>query len=203
MAHHFTFSFVGVGHQVIRVRIDLMSGPPSSHECVCVCGCKTGAPALPAYSDVLCVCVFWRGRRLKRRRAGGKGGFEFNRTPIARCLSRVLAFYLLSVLFCAPPPHHHQHPHTHTLPLLLPFSLFLCVCWLMSLSLCLDSVRHCVTSCLQTHRLRDNITVAETEGRERGREERQMYRQSLSGGGMGISHTSIIGYVPWSQLFVV
>lgn len=36
-----------------------------------------------------------------------------------------------------------------------------------------------------------------------GSKERQMYRQNRSGGGMGISHTSIIGYVPRSQPVVV
>jgi len=42
---------------------------------------------------------------------------------------------------------------------------------MMSLSLCLDSDRHCVTSCLQTHRLWDNITVAHRGGaRVDGRE---------------------------------
>lgn len=41
-----------------------------------------------------------------------------------------------------------------------PPLLTLAVLWcLMSLSLCLDSDRHCVTSCLQTHRLWDNITA--------------------------------------------
>lgn len=33
-----------------------------------------------------------------------EGGFEFNRTPIEWFFSGVFAFYLLSVLFCAPLP---------------------------------------------------------------------------------------------------
>lgn len=106
--------------------------------------------------------------------------------PLLWCLSRVLAFCPLSVLF-STLALHHPDPTATTHPVFLSLSL-LCVCWLMSLSLCLDSVRHCVTSCLQTHRLRDNITVAQRLG-EGGSKERQMYRQSNgAGGGEYFSH---------------
>lgn len=61
---------------------------------------------------------------------------------------------LVSELSFVPTPLHWLYPFSR-------------VCWMMSLSLCLDSDRHCVTSCLQTHRLWDNITVAHGGG-ERG-----------------------------------
>lgn len=144
------------------------------------------APELPADSD----SVAWRGQRAGKEK---EGPFEFNRTPTVWCLSRVLAFYLLSVLL----------PLRHLLPSLS--SVCLLADQFVSLSGFSQTLRHLLPT--ETHRLRDNITAAETGGRRRGGEaaskERQMYRQSTGGGGMGISHTSIIGYVPRSQAAVV
>ncbi len=138
-----------VGHQVMWVRIDQLSGPSSSLLCWCVlCEWKTGASALPADSDVLCVCMcvcvcFWRNGGWK----GEGGGFEFNRTPIAWCLSRVLAFYLLSVLFCALP----LHP---PLPLLLPSPSSVCLLAdeFVSLSGFSQTLRHLLPTDTQTQR---------------------------------------------------
>lgn len=71
LAHHFTFFFLGVGHQVIRVRIDPMFGPPSSCVCVCVWMQDGGPRTSCRFRRVVRLSVFWKGRRLKRRRGGG------------------------------------------------------------------------------------------------------------------------------------
>lgn len=112
----------------------------------------------------------------------------------SHCLVSELSFVSVC-LFSSHPPLHWFYPFSR-------------VCWMMSLSLCLDSDRHCVTSCLQTHRLWDNITVAHRggseggwKGEDGGRVERQMYRQIWQWG-MGNSLTSITGWLPWSSSVV-
>lgn len=151
LAHHFTFFFLGVGHQVIRVRIDPMFGPPSS--CVCVCVDARRGP--PHFLQIQTCCAsecFLEGTATEKEK--GRGGFEFNRTPIARCLSRVLAFYLLSVLFCTLPPPPPAPPHTYTAspPPLLPLSVCLLADEFVSLSGFSQTLRHLLPTDTQTQR---------------------------------------------------
>lgn len=99
------------------VRTDQMSGPRSMFFWKSL-GVRRGAQHFLQIQTVLCVCMcaFFEGGGCWK---GEGGAFEFNRTPIAQCLSRVLAFCLLSVLFCALPLHHPSPPQPPPLTLSL------------------------------------------------------------------------------------
>ena len=206
MAHHFTFSFVGVGHQVIRVRIDLMSGPPSSHECVCV-DARRGPPHF-LHIQTCCASAFFGGDGdWKGEGRVGRGALNSTGPPLLGVW--VEFWHSIFCLFCfaRPPPTTTSTPtHIHCLSSSPSPSFCVSVGWWVCLFVWIQSD----TASPPAYRHTDSEITSQWQrlkggrgGREGGREERQMYRQSLSGGGMGISHTSIIGYVPWSQLFVV
>lgn len=139
----------------------------------------------------MCVCFTGYGRW-----KGEGGDFQFNRTPIAWCLSRVLAFCLLSVLFCMlepPTPPRCLVPY-HPPP---PLSLFYVsvgwwVClfvWIQSDTASPPAYRHTdseITSQWQRRRDRGR------EGRsERARRDRCTDRALAVGGWVSLTHQSL------------
>lgn len=177
--------------QLIRVRIDQMSGPP--YLLSCVCWWKTGAPALPAESDgVVClsacgwVCVL-EGTAAQRVKEGG----ALNSTGPPLLGVWVEFWHSVFCLFCfehPPPsstPHHHPPPRS-----LFYVSVGWWVClfvWLQSDTASPPAYRHTdseITSLWQ--RLRDG------GGRGEGvRRDRCTDRALTAGGWVSLTHQSL------------
>lgn len=163
IASHFTF-FVNLW-ELIKC---LAHHPCSS--CVCACGPQH---FLQIQTCRVSACVGFGGD------GGWKGGCsEFTRTPIAWCLSRVLAFCLLSVLFWAPL-------------LLLPSPSCVCVCVSVGWWVCLFVWIQSDTASPPAYRHTDSeITSQWQRLRVGGRRDRCTDRALAVGGWVSLTHQS-------------